>query len=276
MTLVGDILPDFGFTVVSNSTGDLTAPSSFDVVLTAPDNTTPSISVTNSATGVYAVTHIATMAGRYRAVGTATGNGCDGVSVLEWNVSATSPSLILSLDDAKAFLNIADPTTDDELRAVLEAVSDTCERFTKRTWRRTTYVETYTVSGDVDDLQLRHVPVVSVTSVVENGVTLSASDYTLDGRLGLLHRGSYLADLDWQEGFQNVTVTYVSGPAGGIVPANILQGCRLLLQHMWRTQRGGRNTPRQVGTDGEYDPSLGWYIPNNVMQAWGQPRILVR
>lgn len=276
MTNVGDILPDFGFTVTSNVTGDLTAPSSFAVVLTAPDNTTPSITVTNSATGVYAVTHVTTMAGRYRAVGTAAGNGCDGVSVLEWNVSATSPSLLLSLDDAKAFLNISSADTDDELRAVLEAVSDTCERFTKKTWRRTTHVETYTISGDVDDLQLRHIPVVSITSVVESGTTLSAADYTLDGRLGLLHKGSYLADLDWLEGFQNVVVTYVAGPPNGIVPANILQGCRLLLQHMWRTQHGGRSAPRQVGADGDYDPALGWYIPNNVMQAWGQPRILVR
>ena len=274
MTVVdlGDALPDLR-AEVRDAADALANATAVTLTITKPDGTTTAPSVTNSATGVYVASYTPTALGRYEAYWQATGTNACAMTVI-YNV--TGADLILGLDDAKTYLNISDPSTDDELRAVLEAVSDTCERFTKRTWRRTTRVETYTVSGDVDDLQLRHVPVVSVTSVVENGATLSASDYTLDGRLGLLHRGSYLADLDWQEGFQGVTVTYVSGPAGGIVPANILQGCRLLLQHMWRTQRGGRNTPRQVGTDGEYDPSLGWYVPNNVMQAWGQPRILVR
>lgn len=84
---------------------------------------------------------------------------------------------IVTLADAKAFLNISTTDTDDELGDLLEAVSDTCERFTKKVWRSTTYTETYSIDGDVDDLQLRHVPVASVTSVTENGTTLSASDY---------------------------------------------------------------------------------------------------
>jgi uncharacterized phiE125 gp8 family phage protein len=272
---VGDILPDFGFTVTSNSTGALTAPTSFAVVLTAPDATTPSVTVVNSSTGVYAVTYVATMAGRYRAVGTAVGNGCDGVSVLEWNVSAVSPSSVIGLEDAKTFLRVFSSDTDDEIRAMLEAVSDVCERFTRKTWRRQTFVETYTVGDDTDVIRLRHSPVVSVTTVVENGVTLTASDYTLDGRQGWLKRGSSLAYVDWQCGFQGTTVTYVAGPAGGVVPPNILQGCRLLAQHMWETQRGG-GLPRQAGADGEYDPRLGFYVPNRVRQAWGEPRILVR
>ena len=40
---------------------------------------TPAVTVTNPSTGVYAVSYVATKAGRWRAVGTAAGNGCDGV-----------------------------------------------------------------------------------------------------------------------------------------------------------------------------------------------------
>jgi uncharacterized phiE125 gp8 family phage protein len=275
MTNIGDILPNFGFTVTSNSTGALTAPTTFAVVLTAPDATTPSVTVVNSSTGVYAVTYVATMAGRYRAVGTAVGNSCDGVSVLEWNVSAVSPSTIIGLDDVKSFLKVYSTDSDSELDAMLEAVSDVCERFTRKTWRRQTFVETYTVGDDTDVIRLHHAPVVSVTTVVEDSTTVASTGYTLDGRLGWLKRGTSLIEQNWLPGFQNVTVTYVAGPSGGVVPANILQGCRLLAQHMWETQRGG-GLPRQAGTDGEYDPRLGFYVPNRVRQAWGEPRILVR
>ena len=61
-TFVGDVLPDFGFTVTSNSTGALTDPTTFTVTLTAPDGTTPTVTPTHSGTGVYAVTFVSTMA----------------------------------------------------------------------------------------------------------------------------------------------------------------------------------------------------------------------
>jgi hypothetical protein len=269
---VGDLLPDFLFTVTSNVDGEAAAPSSFTVVLTAPDNSTPAVTVDNPSTGVYSVEYVATMAGRYRAVGTATGNDTDGVSVLEWNVSAVAPGTILSLDDAKTYLRLSISSSDDEVRAVLEAVSDVCERFTRKTWRRTTFTETF--SSDCSPyLYLRHSPVISVSSVVEAGVTIT--EYVLNKREGVLQRGTYDNPYGWVSGFEHITVTYVAGPADGVVPANILQGCRLLLQHMWQTQRGGSNTG-QLGIDGEYDARLGFYIPNRVRQAWGEPRILVR
>ncbi len=272
MIFVGDVLPQFGYAVTSNVDGQLADPLTFSVALTAPDGSTSAPTVANPEIGVYSVTHVATMAGRYRAVGTAVGNNADGVGVLEWNVEAPAPGTILSLDDAKTYLRISNSSSDDEVRAVLEAVSDVCERFTKRVWRRTTYTETYSTC-DSDYIYLPHVPVISVASVVVNGVTVT--DYVVDKRAGVLRRGTSLAEYDWEDSFAGVVVTYTAGPADGVVPANILQGCRLLLQHIWQTQRGGSNTG-QLGIDGEYDARLGFYIPNRVRQAWGEPRILVR
>jgi uncharacterized phiE125 gp8 family phage protein len=178
---------------------------------------------------------------------------------------------IITLADAKTYLRISSSSDDALLTDILEAVSDTCERFTKKVWRSTTYTETYSTC-DADYIQLRHVPVLSVTSVVVNGTTVT--DYVVDKRLGLLRRGTTTSEYDWLDTFQGVVVTYVAGVAS--VPANIEQGCRLLMQHMWETQRGGANISRQVGSDGEYDPRLGFYLPNRVRQAWGEPRVLVR
>jgi uncharacterized phiE125 gp8 family phage protein len=181
---------------------------------------------------------------------------------------------IITLADAKTFLRVYSTDTDAEITDMLEAVSDVCERFTRKVWRSTTYTETYTVDAETTVLHLRHAPVTSITTVTENGTAVSASGYTLDGRQGWLQRGSSLSPMCWQQGFQNVAVVYVCGPPGS-VPSNIEQGCRLLAQHMWETQRGG-GLPRQAGADGEIDPRLGFYVPNRVRQAWGEPRILVR
>lgn len=239
------------------------------VTVTKPDGTTstPAVSGTTSFTASFTTT----MAGLHEVRWVGTGSN-PGAFVDAFNVQASTPTTILSLDDAKAVLSLYETDADDELRAVLEAISDTCERFTKRRWRRQTFVETHTTE-DADYIHLRNVPVVSVTSVVENGATIT--DYVVDKRAGILRRGSTVTEYDWADSFQGIVVTYVAGPADGVVPANILQGCRLLLQHQWQTQRGGQNG-RNVGSADEYDPALGFYVPTMVRQCWGEPRILVR
>jgi hypothetical protein len=268
---LGDPLPDLSVTTY-NSSGTPQNATAVVLTITLPDGTTVTPTVTAAGSGVYTATYTPTMRGRHVASWVATGTNASARSTT-YNVMDPAAGII-GLADAQAFLNTFDPDAEEELRGVLEAVSDVCERFTRKTWRRQTYVETYTVGCDQDFIQLRHQPVLSVTSVVENGVTLSATDYTLDGRLGLLKRGSRLADVDWLEGFQVTVVTYVGGPTGGVVPANIMQGCRLLLHHMWTTQRG--NALRGAGTGDDYDPQFGFYLPNKVRQAWGEPRVLVR
>ncbi len=239
------------------------------VTVTLPDGTTSTPSVSGSST--YTASFTTTLPGYHRVRWVGTGSN-PGAYEDAFNVSGSTTEPILSLDDAKTFLRISNSSSDDEVRAVLEAVSDVCERFTKRVWRRTTYTETVSTC-DSDYIYLPHVPVISVASVVVNGVTVT--DYVVDKRAGALRRGTSLAEYDWEDSFAGVVVTYTAGPADGVVPANILQGCRLLLQHMWQTQRGGSNTGH-LGIDGEYDARLGFYIPNRVRQAWGEPRILVR
>lgn len=184
---------------------------------------------------------------------------------------AVGVSTIITLTEAKAFLNKSSTADDGEIIDLLLVVSEICERFTRKTWRSATVTETHSTC-DSDYLHLRRVPVTSVTSVVVNGVTVT--DYVVDKRAGLIRRGTTISEYDWEDSFAGITVTYVTGPAS--VPEYIKQGCLLLLRHMWDTQRGGSGGPRQNGAVDEYDPALGFYIPNRVRQAWGEPRVLVR
>ncbi len=239
---VGDTLPGFGFSVTSNDTGDLAAPTTFAVVLTAPDGTTPAVTVANPATGVYGVTYIATQAGPWRAVGTAVGNGCDGTHVLTWEVSATTAEAqpIISLDEARELLGVGiDSQRDGALRAELAATTKHVERATGRTYRRQTIVERHPriwAGSTKTALILRRSPVASITSVTDNGATVDAALYDLDP-FGVLTRtsGPWLGP---------VVVTYVAGAT--VVPDDVLSVARQVLQHLWATRSGASGSPRRA------------------------------
>lgn len=267
---LGDPLPDLAVQV-RDENGALADAGDVVLTVTLPDGTTTAPTVTRTSTGVYTAAYTPTVAGRFVAAWVATGANASASSTV-YNVSTTVQPIV-SLADVRTFLGVNATDNDDLLRHILEAVSDVCERFTKKAWRRQTVTETHS-TYDSDYLHLRRVPVVSVSSVTVNGVAFT--DYTVDKRAGLLRPGTSIAEYDWQDSFAGITVTYVAGPADGVVPPNIRQGCLLLARHMWDTQRGGSNMPRQLEPSEDYNPALGFYVPNRVRQAWGEPRILVR
>jgi hypothetical protein len=152
---------------------------------------------------------------------------------------------IIGLDEAKTFLRISGSDDDEQLRDVLEAASDMCERYTRKVWRRTT-VTAEIHSGGVDVIYLRQAPVVSVTTVVDTGVTLAATSYTIDLPTGRLFYGDTTYQGWWTPGQDNISVTYVTGPPSGIVPAYIRGGMLELVEHLWSSRRGGSNLPRKA------------------------------
>lgn len=235
MTLVGDILPDFGFTVTSNSTGALAAPSTFTVALTAPDGTTPAVTVTNPSTGVYAVTFVATMAGRWRAVGTAVGNSSDGVSELVWDVDALNEPIV-GLEAAQDFLGMHLDAEVGTVLSVLNAATGIVERYTNQTWRRQT-VTAEKHAGGKSALHLRKHPASSITTVVENGATLTADEYTYDATSGLLWRGDGTTGAVWHPGPNAVAVTYVAGASD--VPDEVVEAVLGTARSLVEERRGG-------------------------------------
>jgi hypothetical protein len=217
------------------------------------------------------------MAGRHVARWTATnitGGAAQEVYEATYDVADRS-RLIIGLDDAKTFLRISGSDDDEQLRDVLEAASDMCERYTRKVWRRTT-VTGEIHSGGVDVIYLRQAPVVSVTTVVDTGVTLAATSYTIDLPTGRLFYGDTTYQGWWTPGQDNVSVTYVTGPPSGIVPAYIRGGMLELVEHLWSSRRGGSNLPRKAAGGEEFSNRLAHALPWRVQEMWGSPTPLVR
>jgi hypothetical protein len=93
-------------------------------------------------------------------------------------------------------------------------------------------------------------PILSVTSIVENGVTLSASDYrVVPNGQGRIQRRNASQLIGWAFGFQNITVTYQAGryASTAAVDPRVKEAARIALRNLWRS------TQLSVGEFGEYE-----------------------
>lgn len=208
---VGDATPALQITV-KDSAGALASGGTVACTITAPDGTTSTPAVTNPSLGLYNVTPVTTSAGRYGVRWTVTAPSANAVTDV-YDVADPALLPIASLADVRAHCSISatDTQYDERLRNWLAWATEQCERYANRALRRKTVVETHNGGGGA--VILREPPVLSVTSVVENGVTLTASDYTSDTVSGLLYRGGTTSSQDWYDGRQTVVVTYVAGYA---------------------------------------------------------------
>lgn len=169
---------------------------------------------------------------------------------------------LLTLDEAKAQLNITTTSHDVELQAYIDSVTAMVEWYVGPVEPRTV---TETVNGRGPTLALTQIPVVSLTSLtplVLGGLALEVAGLVVDTERGIIRReiGDPFYGGPW-------TATYTAG-RGSIPPTLNLAG-RMLVQHLWRTQQGpGR--PGLGGND-DYDvnqpvPGFGYAVPNRVLQ----------
>lgn len=231
---LGDIVP---LTLnIKDTNGNAANATSVVLTITLPDGTTTTPGVTNSATGTYQVDYTATQAGLHIARWVASGTNA-GAYVDSFTVDSIADVGLVSLAELKAHINTpatSGTTYDDELRSILSAATQVCSDYVQRPLVRATYVETY--DGGQPSIILRQTPVISVTTVVESGTTLAASDYFLDAQGNLLWRGDPSATSWWVYGVSNVTVTYVAGWADP--PQSLRMAVKRMAEHLWtRTQQ---------------------------------------
>lgn len=223
--------------------GDLVTATNMTLTITLPDDTVTVINpVTAGSTGVYSYDYATVQAGRHLARWLATGTGA-GAYVEAFDVRPMDGSYLVSLNDVKDILNIDRTTTtyDDELRAYIEAATSAAEDhrdevlakrpFTWKTW-----------GNGRSSIVLPKRPVVALTSLVnaESGVTFSPADYDLNGstgRLTALGGGSFTGLLEF---------TYVAGYT--VIPAAYTLAVRMIIQHLWETQRGPMGASRFAGS----------------------------
>jgi hypothetical protein len=158
---------------------------------------------------------------------------------------------VLTLAEGTAALADGAPDA-GEVASYITAVSRWMDRLIGPVVNRTVTSETHHGGREYVDLQLW--PVVQVTTVVEDGVTLAGSGLIADGWImnglrqdmtlgdGTLWRRSEDTYSTWEHGFNKVVVTYVAGrgfAATADVDEFYKDGARLLLQNAWASEQFG-------------------------------------
>lgn len=225
------------------------------ITVTLPDNSTQTPSVSNPSTGVYTATGPSTQQGRYR-VRYVTTNPTDAKSDV-YDVYDMSLAL-LSLADARDTLNYDDGDTqdDEEVLLYVGVATRIIERLIGPVIPRTV---TEDVQLEGDGFFTRHPPVQSLTSLTPvrtNGVTYTAADFQVLSTGKIVRKdGAWLLG-GWY------TVVYQAGRTGA-VDSDTLQAARVLLKHLWDTQRPQGVRPG-LGNDDTFIAN--YTIPNRVME----------
>jgi len=201
----------------------LTAPNGVDPI---DADTTPSYSITkpdmtagtapavqHGGVGDYYVVYPSVMAGLHREVLTSSVGGIPVVIRRQFIVETVDGGGFIDTDEAIQHLAaagiIVTPDELDWLRWLCMVASDAVEKDLNRII--SPRIITRTVDGGASAIVLPGT-VQSVTSVVEDGITLTAgTDYTFSPAVGVLYRGGQQSARSWSSGRQNVTITLVAG-----------------------------------------------------------------
>lgn len=166
---------------------------------------------------------------------------------------------ILTLAEAKLALNKTDTDDDVELQSFIDSIVAPIEKYVGPVDSRSI---TETTECDGCELPLQQQPVISVTSITSiytGGPTWVTADLHVNKVAGIVRR------LD-QGAFYGgpFTTIYVAGRAS--VPASINMAARLIVKHMWATQRGASKRGAQGGSDVTTLPGWGYSIPNRAAE----------
>jgi hypothetical protein len=220
----------------------------------------------NDSTGTYhqdvPVTDLA-VTGHYQYTWTATGTGA-GVAFGEFDVFDPFETSVLPLQDAKDALNIpaATTTSDSEIAAYIATIEGSFRGMTGGPIVNRTIAERSEMMQNQTVIPVRQRPLVSVTSIASasgtnidltGGLDLDQNAGLIRRKLGLPFYGPFFTWLP------QVTVTYVAG-WGTAVPASFGIAARIILQHLWDTQRGAAGQPLQ-GEELVTPPGFGYAIP---------------
>ena len=171
---------------------------------------------------------------------------------------------VMSLADAKDMLNIpaANTTNDAELDGWIASIESGLERFTGGPVISRTVTERAEMQAYQTVIPVRQRPLVSVASITGAGgglIDISAG-LDLDVNAGLIRRALglpfYGPFFSW---LPQVTVTYTAG-WGTAVPAAFNSFARIVIQHLWETQRGPVAMP-MAGEMVSAVPGFGFAIP---------------
>ena len=221
----------------------------YAVAITRPDGTSFSPPAVQAGPPP-SVTFTPDQAGRWLIRFTASGAGTGAFADIA-DVWPADPRMIISLDDARAALNMPANTaqsTLDDLRLDIVASTPVIEDLVGPVVM-TTKTQTVQKGWSYAALYDRAASLVSVVNA--DASTVPASSYTFNQPAGLL---TFFTPTS-----QVVTITYTAG--GAVIPQNVRKAVIELVRHLWQV----RQRP-QAPTPGEaYTPS-GYAVPKRVIE----------
>lgn len=126
--------------------------------------------------------------------------------------SAAASFDLTLLATVKSELGITNADHDADIDRWIDQASQTAATYCNRTFAQQTYQGTWRLQEEArrtDMLVLPHFPVASITTVVEDGVTLTAADYEFEAETGFLWRLRSDERTCWAAA--KVVVTFVAG-----------------------------------------------------------------
>ncbi len=256
-------------TTVKDLNQTLTDPSTIVLAVRAPDGTTISYSTpTHDSVGNYHQDIPAadlTQIGRYVYTWTTTGTAAGVIGDL-FDVFDPLELKIISLADAKNFLDIplTDTDGDDELQAMIATADEIVSKIIGGPILTTSVTERVQVGQNFTSLAVRQRPLVSVTSITDTaaGVVMNLTDLDVDPNAGIIRRNLGLPFFSRGAVY---SVVYKAG-LGTSVPAPIELAAKIIVGHMWDTQRGPSLRPTYGGDETVVIPGMGYAVPNRAVE----------
>jgi hypothetical protein len=239
------------------------------ITIQAPDLTTAvtSTTPTHDSTGKYHLDVASTSLpqnGHYQWTWQTTGVG-SGMLRGEFDVFDPFEPQVLPLQDAKRATNTTNTTIyDDDLQTYVDTVVATLEYITGGPIYNRTITERVEATDSRTAIAIRKRPLVSITSItdVASGSTISLADIELDTIAGIVRRKRNQPWWGW--GTNGYTVVYVAGQ-GTIIPAAFNTAAKIIIQHLWETQRGPGLSP-MAGLEDTILPGMSFAIPNRALE----------
>lgn len=246
---------------VKNDVGVLANPATATLTITQPDGTiaTPAVTLPPSVTGQLVVDFAPAQAGLHSVHWATTGPATSEDDVF---VAEAPAGLLVSVDEAVNHLRAQGVITSDADREQLQwlclAATEAVEGDLNLALVRRTVVETFDGGGYELNLGVKPPRVsdggsITISSVLESGVAIT--DYALKKNRWRLQRGSTLFRTPWALGYDNITVTYISGCAN---PPRITRTIALnVVQTTWQaSQQAGHPLLDETSTRIELPTSI--------------------
>lgn len=243
---------------IRDAAGDLANATAVALTVTLPDGTTAAPVTANPSTGRYTASYTPAVAGRFTVRWVATGTNASAYTDTFTVIDPAELGLV-GLDDIKRHLNITATSSDEELRQTLLAATSAAEDYLRRPLRRQSLTQSfYTPTGNGRGLVLSRTDISAISSVTEDGETLTASDYDADLNAGVVWRA------DCRSWRYPTTVEYVTK---GIDSPALRQAVLELARHLWETQRGTMPMmPRGIDGVDMFNPATGYSLPRRVTE----------